>query len=100
MRRASEKARAIEPDVARTRRIDPGDQVDERRFARTIGADDAADFAGANPEIDAVDRDQAAETLGELQSFQDRRGHHACRTRSPNRPLGRISRTMRRSMKP
>ena len=45
--------------------IEAGDQVEERRLAGAVGPDQAEDLAGADLEVDAVERLQAAERLAQ-----------------------------------
>jgi hypothetical protein len=53
--------RALEGDAALLRMIEAVDDVEHRRFARAVGADDGADFALADVERDIADRFHAAE---------------------------------------
>ena len=51
---------------ARGRVVDPGDDVEERGLARAVRPDQADDRAARDVEADVVDRDQAAEPLGDV----------------------------------
>src|SRR5262249_3159794 len=69
----------------------PAHAVDQRRLARAVRADQADPLAGGDREIDAVERDEAAEPLAQRADLEQR--HHfllACRrawTR-PTMPFG------------
>src|SRR5438477_655494 len=52
------------------------DAVDQRRFSGAIRPDQAEPFAGQHGEIDAVERDEAAETLAHPIDLEQRLGHH------------------------
>ena len=56
-------ALVLEPDLAGGRRQVAGDQVEHRRLAGAVGADDAGDRAGRDRERDVADRRQPAEVL-------------------------------------
>src|SRR5260370_19291558 len=51
----------LEINLARCRAVDPRDQVEDRTFAGSIGADDREYLALLYREADSVDRFQAAE---------------------------------------
>src|SRR5258708_25541772 len=51
----------LEINLAGCRAVDPRDQVEDRAFAGTIGADDRENLALLHREADGVDRLQAAE---------------------------------------
>ena len=56
----------IEEDLARRRRVDPRDQVEDRALAGAIGADDREDLALLHGEADRIDRLEAAEVQREI----------------------------------
>ena len=56
----------LEKDLARGRRIDPRDQVEDRTLAGAVGADDREDLALLHGEADGIDRLQAAEVQGQV----------------------------------
>ena len=56
----------LEEDLARGRRIDPRDQVEDRTLAGAVGADDREDLALLHREADGIDRLQAAEVQGQV----------------------------------
>jgi hypothetical protein len=61
---------AIKSDLPRRRRKDRGQEVEERRLAGPIGSDDANDLAARDVKVDAVDRRQSAEPLGQSADAQ------------------------------
>ena len=61
----------VEVDPSGRRVVDPGDDVEEGGLARPVRADQADDGLLGDGEVDAVDRDQAAEPLGDLLGLQD-----------------------------
>src|SRR5579885_1091106 len=63
-----------------------GDAVDERAFARAIGADEAQALSAPHLEIDAVERDEAAEALAEPADLEQRVAHARLRRRTSQRP--------------
>src|SRR5207244_11349136 len=69
--------------AARSGRPHARDDVEECRLAGAVGADDGVHPAGLEGEIDAVDRDQAAEALGQPLGAQDRLAHEVTRFMSP-----------------
>ena len=62
-----------ETDRARRRRMDAGQDIEERRLARAVRADDADDLARIDIEIDGLQRVQAAEILAQPAHLQQRR---------------------------
>ena len=76
--RPGDQGLALERHGSGGRVDDPGDDVEERRLARAVGADDADDAAGRDVQVDVADRHQAAEPLG----------HRACREEGLGRPAG------------
>src|SRR5579872_7436333 len=68
------------------------DAVDQRALARTIGADQSQPLARLNFQVNAVERDKAAEPLADIVNMQQRaHGFLHVRKRSctsPTRPLG------------
>ena len=57
---------AVEEDRARRRLVDAREQVEERRLARAVRADERDDRAARDGEVDVVGRDEAAELLAHL----------------------------------
>src|SRR6266446_206676 len=66
---------AREHDLALLRAVNAADDVEERRLAGAVGADQAADLAAICREVDAVERFHAAEAEGKVAHAQERRGH-------------------------
>ena len=62
---------AVDRDRAAGKRIVAGNDVDQRGLARTVGPDQAENLALAHVEIDARQRLQSAEALGDGAHFQD-----------------------------
>ena len=52
---------AVEPDRAGVGPVEPGDEIEQRRLAGAVRADDADELALGDVEIDAIDGGQAAE---------------------------------------
>ena len=61
-------------DVAAVRRVEARDEVEDRRLARAVGADQADDLPLRHVERDVVDRDDAAEAAREVTRFEQRHG--------------------------
>jgi hypothetical protein len=61
----------VEDDLARGRRQEVRQQIEAGRLAGAVGADQRMDRAAADLEIDAVDRDESLELLGEPARLQD-----------------------------
>src|SRR5438067_748500 len=84
---------------------EPADEVDERRLARPVRADQGQQFAGADGEIDGVHGPVGAERLGDRRRLEQAHGRRARRTRSkiwmavPTSPVGMVS-TSRTSTMP
>ena len=70
MRREARYALALEPHFAARRLDERGDQLEQRRFARAVGADDGKDFVLLDIERDVVDGGQSAVLLGEAGDFE------------------------------
>ena len=91
---------AGKPHAALCRLDHPGDQVEQRRFAGAVGADDGAHLAFLDPHRHMVDRDEAAEAAGQLIEFEQRhdrvplraRGGRTGPSRGPRCPPARRSR--------
>jgi hypothetical protein len=64
---------AEQQDLARGGGQGPGDDVEERGLARSVGPDDRLPVAGEHLQIDAPDGLQAAEALGEASELERRR---------------------------
>ncbi len=67
---------AVETHLAPRRLHERRDQLEDGRLAGAVGADDRQDRVRLDVERDFVDRGQAAEALGEVANFQDRRRAH------------------------
>ena len=59
-----------EPEFAGVGGIGAGDDVDQRRLARAVLAEQDVDLAGPKVEVDAVERDHAGEELRYPGQFQ------------------------------
>ena len=82
----------LEDDLAAVRRVDAGDQVEERRLAGAVRPDDADDLTFVHDEVEAVDAGQAAERLGQARHLEQRLWHQTISTRCfPNKPCGRTA---------
>ena len=64
--------RAVETDLAVRRREVAGDDLDQRRLAGAVVAHEPQHFAGLDREIDALQRLDRAEMLGDALEFQQR----------------------------
>ena len=57
--------------------VDAGDHVEQGRLARTVGTDEAENFVLRDRDIEAVERDDAAETFHQPAGLeQHRHGRH------------------------
>src|ERR1700677_1026900 len=65
----------LEPDLARGRRENPGEEIDERRLAGAVRSDQGLPGPGLNRERHIVGRDQSAEMTYEAARFQRRSAH-------------------------
>jgi len=69
------------------------DAIDQGRLAGAVGADQADALALGDREIDAVERDEAAEALAQTRDLEQRLGHHFAFLNqpctSPTMPWGR-----------
>ena len=93
-RRAEVNRLAVDPHFAGVAGVDAGDDLHQRALAGAVLARDAVDRARPQREIDAPQRVDAAERLGDSRQFQARRRHlPALRLRSgtapPSRPCRR-----------
>ena len=61
---------AAEQDLARGRREEAGQQVEQRGLAGAVGADERVDGALGDAEADVGDRAEAAELLGQLAGLE------------------------------
>jgi hypothetical protein len=66
MRRAAGQVCGSKPDPACVRAVDPGEQVEQRRLAGAVGADDRVHRAGLDRELDVLHRVHAAEALRQV----------------------------------
>ena len=71
IRAQAEQAAALEAHVAFFGRVEAVQAVKERGLASAVGADDGADAAAGDGEVDVIQRGQATETLGESADFQE-----------------------------
>ena len=65
--------RVADHELAVVGRVDAGEQVEQGGLARPVGADDTGDGPGLGGERHVVDRDDAAERLGELAGLKPAR---------------------------
>ena len=72
MRRPIGDVGAVEDDAAGGRRKQAADEIDDRALARAVRADEAENFAARDRQIDAIDRADAAEMLGEPREIKHR----------------------------
>ena len=82
---------AVDENRARRRAIKPGDDIERRRLAAAVRADQRMHAAAPHLKIDAVDRLQAAEILGEPSDLQRDRsaGIGGAQARAARRPPAR-----------
>src|SRR5439155_22887508 len=86
---------AVEPDRALRRRQHAGDEIEQRRLAGAVGADQTDDLAAADRDRDVAVGDEAAEPLPDATSFEER-GHRVApfdfvRENRLTRPCGKAS---------
>ena len=62
---------AVVKDLARRGLEKLGQQIEERRLARTIGADQGMDMPGLHLEVDVLNRLETSEVLGQAPGFQN-----------------------------
>ena len=60
----------------------PGEDLDERRLAGTVGAEQGVDLAGGDREVDGAQGDHRAERLGDGSGLQQWNGHRCPRQSS------------------
>ena len=73
VRRQTGDVLAEEQDVPAVGRVHAGDQVEERRLAGAVRADQGDDAAGLDAEVHVLDRGDAAEGLEQLLDLEHRR---------------------------
>jgi hypothetical protein len=83
--RRLEQRDALELDGPLVELIEPAEAVEQRRLARAVRADEAADLAALDVEGDAVEGDDAAEALGDA-GYAEQRLPLAARQRRRGRP--------------
>ena len=66
MRRQARDVVPLEADAAGCRLVDAADEIEDRRLAGAVRADDREDLALVDAEADAVDRLDAAEMHGQI----------------------------------
>ncbi len=64
---------AGEPDLAGVGRVDPRQNLDQRRLAGAVLAEQRVDLAAPDVEIDVVERERRGEPLDEADHFEKRR---------------------------
>ena len=64
---------AVEHDPALVSSGVPADEVEQCRLSRPVRAQEPDNLTGANPQVDAIDRKDAAETSGQPDGLQQRR---------------------------
>ena len=74
--RLQRNALPVDPDLARARWEDAGEDLDEDRLAGAVVADQGDDLAGGNREIDARERPQPAKLLGDPDQLDERNASH------------------------
>ena len=69
---------AADEDLAAVGLVDPGEDLDQGRFSRTVLTHERMDLALADPKVDPVQRERAEEALGEAADLDRRRriGRH------------------------
>ena len=89
VRRQPDDALAVEEDVAAVGRVDAGDEVEERRLARAVRADEAHDLAVADVEVQLVDARAARRRTSRRLELEERvaRRSHDLHSRRPAQPL-------------
>ncbi len=80
-RTAAIDALAEKADFTRSGRIDAGDQVEQRRLARPVGANQRQNLAARHAETHPVVRHETAELLDRILDLQERRPGRRHRTR-------------------
>src|SRR6476659_10045329 len=68
---------AIEADAAGLVGKRPANAIHQRRFARPVGTDQPDALTLGDREIDAVERDKAAEAFAQTRDFEQRSDHEA-----------------------
>jgi len=76
---------AVEDDLPGVRVVDAGDDLDQRRFACSVVADQGDDLAGKDLEVDAVEGLHGPEALGDVLQLEDRGLLRDCQCLSPLR---------------
>ena len=71
--RAGRSASAVEPHLAGGRRVDAGEDADQRRLAGAVRPDEPDDLAALDRERDAGERVHAAEALLDVDALEQRR---------------------------
>jgi len=74
VRRRAQQALAVEDDLPAVRAIQTRDQVEHRRLACAVRADQADDLPFLHAERDVIDREDAAEAAADVADVQER--HH------------------------
>ena len=83
---------AADQDLARGRLDDAGQDLDQRRFSRAVVADQSDDLALVDAEVDAAERIDAPERLGDVAQLDEPLRH-----RSPSREPAARSPCIQRS---
>ena len=74
--------RAVDQDLALGRLVDAGEDLDQRRLAGAVVAEEAMDLAGIDLDVDVAERDHRAEMLGDAAELD---GRNACSSRASSR---------------
>src|SRR2546421_7101487 len=94
----ADERHAVETDLAAVGRVDAADDVQQRGLARAVGADDAKDLSFVQSQVDAVERDDAAEGDGDVPYHQAAHaGGSGARNGSSQPATRRLTREMRPS---
>jgi hypothetical protein len=71
MRRCTPDLHSVERYLPRSQPVESGNDIDQRRLPRAVGADQPEDLALPHVEIDATQRLQAAEALAHAAHLED-----------------------------
>ena len=67
---------AVDQDLAVGRLVDAGEDLDQRRLAGAVVAEEAMDLAGIDLDVDVAERDDRAEMLGDAAELDGRNRAH------------------------
>src|SRR5207253_10475657 len=88
MRRQADERLAVEENVSRSRPVDAGDEVEERRLAGAVRTDHAHDLALVDVQVEIGDDVQAPEVHRQLLQLQQ--AHTISTLAVPSSPCGRM----------